>query len=99
MNFLPDSYYIFLIELNNTTPRGISLSTEDTVTSNYKAVILLIGLVHDLFAQVFSSFKAIAMKTAKNLAARMKLAHFMFCSPEKSFEISMFSQPGFVMKN
>mgnify|MGYP006964528500 CR=1 FL=1 len=30
MNFLPDSYYIFLIELNNTAPRGISLSTEDT---------------------------------------------------------------------
>ena len=28
--FSPDSYYIFLIELNNTAQRGISLSTENT---------------------------------------------------------------------
>ena len=30
MNFLPDCHCIFLIELNNTAQRGISLSTENT---------------------------------------------------------------------
>ena len=61
-------------------------------------MILLNGLVQDVFVSVVSTFTVVAMKTATKEAARMKR---ILCSAKSNLSvlISLISGPGFEMKN
>lgn len=61
-------------------------------------MILLNGLVQDVFVSVVSTFTVVAMKTATKEAARMKR---ILCSANSNLSvlISLISGPGFEMKN